>query len=262
MPGHSRDQLAQYCKPHALVLHAAAGLEIRLDRATACHKLLQARPRLTQLTVLRQHVGQPRRVSQQVTNTDSIFATVAELREIPAHTIVQPHLAILDKDHRRHRHDRLGDRRDQKNGVIADGPMRVIQVLPTEQHRAGGPIAPRQENSNRGDRSGFAKLLGQFTHPVPATWVQSGRCGVTNLEHAADCRLIRRGRQARRQIYRTRALKVITPPTPPGSGSSNSKTSTRLPCSLSSTVIRPPRDFSGGVFSSSSVKPSVALSSI
>ena len=90
------------------------------------------------LRVLRQHVGQARRVREQVVDGDGAAVAAAEVRQELRHCVGQRQLApIAEPQHGRRRH-RLGRRREQERHVYvrhAEGAGQLLARPADMQHR-------------------------------------------------------------------------------------------------------------------------------
>ena len=92
--------------------------------------------RLAQLPILRQHVGQAGGMGDQVPHGDAVFAPAAKLGDDLAGAIVEREQPALDQEQRPHRHNRLGNRRHEKDDVVANGGRGGVERLVAEDVRS------------------------------------------------------------------------------------------------------------------------------
>ena len=111
---------------HARVLVFCTRLKVQWDLHRAVHKRRKWRMTLSQVRVLRQLIGKPGYMGEQMPNCHAIFCVPLEFRNVFPDRIIQTNLSLIDQRHDGCHSDRLGNRSQQKCSI--DG-LRVTERL-------------------------------------------------------------------------------------------------------------------------------------
>ena len=120
--------------------------------------------------------NQTRLVRQQVANRDRLFSLTGELRQMPAHRIVEPKLAAFNQQHHARRgRQRLGERGQIEDRIdrhrlalrldaaIAKGPQESDLALSRDEHHAAGHLLGCQRfDDDRFDLGQFGDIHAEF----------------------------------------------------------------------------------------------------
>ncbi len=126
-----------------MVLEVGAGAVEQRGPQGALDELAQRRVGPAQRGVLRQHVGHPRDVAEQVADTNLRPRPAGKLRQVPLGRIRERHLAALHQQHQGAGRDRLGDGGQQEDGIGLRLTEPLVQDhLAVPRHQDAGCLHP------------------------------------------------------------------------------------------------------------------------
>ena len=129
--------------------------------------------RSTEPTVVGQHIGESRRVRQQVANCDSIFRVLSKLRDQVDHTVSQTQPPPFNEQQDAGCDDRLGNRSDQKDRVLSHGRRCRLEPLTAGQLNAGRPVRSADDQPNVRNQIAAAPIVSQIEGQLPAAGIES-----------------------------------------------------------------------------------------
>jgi len=147
------DQLGDDQRPHALVAEARARRKKRHGVANRSgDELLERGMGGSQLFVVGQHIGQARRVREEVLYERRLLVVGGKIGQVAGYGIAQVQEAPLDQHQRPEIDHRLGDRGQEKDRVSAQGRSIFLWALAAEVSRLDEFAVPADRNHAAGDR--------------------------------------------------------------------------------------------------------------